>query len=131
MSDYCVAGGEEGIKREIYKNGPVVAVIPIYRDFLIYKSGIYESVEGSSRFHGGHAIKMIGWDKDENGRHFWILENSWGTTWGESGFVNVYTGQKNLYLDEFVIAPNPKVDKDATETKESVEEGFKIYLIFK
>lgn len=39
--DYCVTTEEEAIKREILKNGPTVAVIPIYRDFLIYKSGVY------------------------------------------------------------------------------------------
>jgi len=45
-----VTGGEEGIKREILKNGPVVAVIPIYKDFLVYKSGVYVLLEGTSRF---------------------------------------------------------------------------------
>jgi len=29
-----VTGGEEGIKREIFKNGPIIAVIPVYRDLL-------------------------------------------------------------------------------------------------
>lgn len=39
--DYCVTSGEENIKREIVTKGPVVAVIPVYKDFLIYKEGIY------------------------------------------------------------------------------------------
>ena len=42
ITDYCVAGTVEGIKREIFKNGPVISLLPIYRDFLIYKEGIYE-----------------------------------------------------------------------------------------
>jgi cathepsin B len=32
----------ETIKREIINNGPVVTVIPIYRDFLVYKEGVYK-----------------------------------------------------------------------------------------
>jgi len=36
-----VAYKEEGIKREIQKYGPVISVIPMFRDFLIYKEGIY------------------------------------------------------------------------------------------
>lgn len=46
VQDYCVISSEEGIKREILKNGPVVAVIPLYRDFLVYKEGVYRTVEG-------------------------------------------------------------------------------------
>lgn len=41
ISDYCVASNEESIKKEIYKKGPVVAVIPVYKDFLVYKGGVY------------------------------------------------------------------------------------------
>jgi hypothetical protein len=32
-----VAKDEENIKQEIFNYGPVIAVIPVYRDFLIYK----------------------------------------------------------------------------------------------
>ena len=35
----------ETIKREIINNGPVVTVIPIYRDFLVYKEGVYKVSE--------------------------------------------------------------------------------------
>jgi hypothetical protein len=34
--DYCVASNVESIKREIFKNGPVIASIIPYRDFLLY-----------------------------------------------------------------------------------------------
>lgn len=50
--DYCVIAGEEGIKREIIKNGPVASVMPVYRDFLIYKEGIYNVYDSSkSKFN--------------------------------------------------------------------------------
>ena len=60
-----MASKEEGLKREILKNGPVVSVMPVYRDFLIYKDGIYNVLDGVSRFHSGHAVKIIGWGVDE------------------------------------------------------------------
>jgi len=41
INDYCVSSTEEGVKREILKNGPVVAIMPIFRDFLVYKEGVY------------------------------------------------------------------------------------------
>ena len=122
-TDYCVTSGEEGIKREIYKNGPVIAVIPIYRDFLVYKDGVYQTIEGTSKFHSGHALKVIGWDKTEKGEKYWIVENSWREGWGKNGLGYIAIGQKNLYIDEFVIAPNPSIEKTEAESDESNPEN--------
>lgn len=120
MTDYCVTSGEEGIKREIYKNGPVIAVIPIYRDFLVYKDGVYHVIEGTSKFHSGHAMKVIGWDKNEKGEKYWIVENSWREEWGINGLGYIAIGQKSLYIDEFVIAPNPLIEKAEAESTEEL-----------
>jgi cathepsin B len=35
------------------KNGPVVAVIPVYRDFLVYKDGVFDVEEGAAKVAGG------------------------------------------------------------------------------
>jgi len=75
------------------KNGPVVGVMPVYRDFLVYKSGVYEVLEGTSKFQGGHAVKIIGWGFDKDLKaDYWIVENSWGTDWGINGYGHVATG---------------------------------------
>lgn len=50
IHDNCVSTGEEQIKREIFTRGPVVAVISVFKDFLVYKGGIYEVTEGSSKY---------------------------------------------------------------------------------
>jgi hypothetical protein len=34
-------------------------------------------IKGASRLQGGQAIKLIGWDQNEEG-NYWIAENSWG-----------------------------------------------------
>lgn len=47
VSDYCVVEGVESIKREIMNNGPVASVFPAYRDFLLYKDGIYSPGAGN------------------------------------------------------------------------------------
>eukprot|EP01017_Pseudomicrothorax_dubius_P005307 TRINITY_DN1130_c0_g2_i1.p1 TRINITY_DN1130_c0_g2~~TRINITY_DN1130_c0_g2_i1.p1 ORF type:complete len:391 (+),score=144.64 TRINITY_DN1130_c0_g2_i1:96-1268(+) len=118
--DYCVTSTEEGIKREILKNGPVVAVLPVYRDFLVYKKGIYSLIEGTPRFQGGHIVKVIGWDIDENDNRYWIIENSWGETWGINGFGHVAIGQKQLLIEEFVLAVTPFIE--GTEQPEPAQD---------
>lgn len=35
-----------------------------------------------------HAVALVGWGTD-SGRDYWILRNSWGTTWGEQGYARL------------------------------------------
>lgn len=59
----------------------------------MYKSGIYNINEGTSKFQGGHALKVVGWDKDEEtGIDYWIVENWWGESWGIKGLGHIQTG---------------------------------------
>ena len=120
IQDYCVAGPTEGIKRDIINNGPAIGYLPVFRDFLVYKSGIYRVPEGTSRFQGGHAVKIIGWDRSsETGEEYWIIENSWGEDWGIKGYAHVAIGQEDLFLDQYAFSPNPKVDKVEETTGDS------------
>ena len=80
------------IQLEILNNGPVTAYMNVYDDFMNYKSGIYD--RESNNFLGGHLVKIIGWNLDqEESRYYWIVSNSWGTKWGMNGFFNIYTDQ--------------------------------------
>ena len=84
VGDYCVASESENIKLEIFNYGPVVVTIPVYRDFLIYKEGLYQVYPKNQKFSADHAVKIIGWDTVD-GKNAWILENSWGPDWGVNG----------------------------------------------
>lgn len=92
------------IKLEIFKNGPVQTGFMVFEDFMHYKSGVYEFTHGKKL--GGHAVKIIGWG-NEDGKDYWIAQNSWGPEWGEAGFFrikqgecmfdeNAYAGQANV-----------------------------------
>ena len=35
-----------------------------------------------------HAVTAVGWGT-EDGQEYWILKNSWGSWWGENGFVRL------------------------------------------
>jgi len=97
------------IKAEIFKNGPVQTGFMVYEDFMHYKAGIYEMTHGKKL--GGHAVKIVGWGV-ENGKEFWIAQNSWANTWGENGFFRIAFGQ--CLFDENAYAGQAKVDDFST-----------------
>lgn len=76
-------------QQQISTNGPVEAAFTVYQDFMNYKSGIYQHTTGSML--GGHAIKAVGWGT-EGGVDYWIMANSWGTSWGDNGFFKIKRG---------------------------------------
>jgi cathepsin B len=50
--DFCLAQDEKGIKKEIFKNGPVIAQMTVFTDFLTYKDGVYHRTEDAFKFNG-------------------------------------------------------------------------------
>jgi C1A family cysteine protease len=94
----------EQIQQEIMTNGPMMVGFTVYNDFLSYSNGIYEPT--TSDVAGGHAVKIIGWDRDGSNRLFWICQNQWGTGWGMSGYFNIYAGKSGLDSAAFACSPD-------------------------
>jgi hypothetical protein len=87
VAGHRTAGTSLARKRAVAE-GPVVAAMAVFDDFLTYRSGIYRHVQGNLR--GYHAISIVGYD-DTKG--CWIAKNSWGTGWGASGFFQIRYGE--------------------------------------
>ncbi|XP_053135063.1 tubulointerstitial nephritis antigen [Hemicordylus capensis] len=113
-SPYRISSQETDIMKEIKENGPVQAVMQVYDDFFLYKSGIYkhsQNAEGQlphSHQKKTHSVKIVGWGalQDEEGRRqkFWVAANSWGRTWGENGYFRILRGQNECDIEKLVIA---------------------------
>jgi C1A family cysteine protease/fibronectin type 3 domain-containing protein len=83
-----VSGGSaptaDALKNAIYINGPLITTFDVYTDFFSYHSGVYSYVSGGKA--GGHAVLIVGWNDLDNA---FIVKNSWGTGWGESGYFRI------------------------------------------
>ncbi len=74
----------EGLKSALYAYGPLATGFLVYEDFYYYSSGVYTYAAGD--YMGGHAVLLVGWD---DGLQAFIVKNSWGTDWGESGYFKI------------------------------------------
>ena len=122
---FCVLFGDNDIKREIMKNGPVVSSMEVYTDFLSYKSGVYTKGEDVPKFSGYHTIKIVGWgvedgseEEPNKGNKYWIIENSWGDDWGLNGYAKIAEGQ-NLFFEQYAYSILTR--KQAEEMKQNIE----------
>lgn len=93
----------DAIKTELYNNGPMEGAFTVYEDFFSYKSGVYHHVSGGVA--GGHAIKVIGYGV-ENNEAYWLCANSWGTSWGMSGFFKIKQGDSGINQQMYACTPS-------------------------
>lgn len=72
---------------KVLDGGRVVIIgMQVYADFRDYKSGVYEHVNGSHL--GGHCMALVGYGTTADGKHYWVIKNSWGP-WGDQGYIRV------------------------------------------
>jgi len=69
--------------------------------FKMYQRGIFE-YNGTQT--PNHAILIIGWDDSLGENGAWLIKNSWGTSWGVSGYGWVAYGAANIGDDTSAIA---------------------------
>jgi C1A family cysteine protease len=87
-------------------HGPLVSCYAVYDDFYYYTGGVYKHHTGD--LLGGHCISVVGFD-DKN--KCWICKNSWGTSFGESGFFRIGYGEcgidGTMWAVDGVAGPTP------------------------
>ncbi len=90
-----VANEVAAIKQAIYDHGPVACSVAVDDLFQAYTGGIYN---GPGATYTNHAVILVGWD-DNNGDGYWIMRNSWGTSWGLDGYMLIRWGAAQIGSD--------------------------------
>jgi len=75
------------IMSHIAHNGPL-AISVAASNFKNYHGGVFDGCSYDENIQLNHAVQLVGWGS-ENGVDFWIVRNSWGSTWGEEGYIRL------------------------------------------
>jgi len=94
------ASGESGILSYVTNNGPVTIGINA-NPMQSYTGGI-DDPSNCSPFNLNHAVLIVGYGTD-NGVDYWLIKNSWGTSWGEQGYYRIVRGKDACGLARDVV----------------------------
>ena len=80
----------EDIKQAILTYGPVSVSVYANAAFQGYGGGVFNACENDQGTN--HAVVLVGWDDNEGTEGCWILRNSWGSWWGDGGYMLIEYG---------------------------------------
>ena len=93
IKEYSMVGSIEALKAAIVMNGPCIGGLPVY------DSSIDEFWLEGNNLEGGHAVAIIGYDKEG-----FIIRNSWGSMYGYDGYYHLkYEDFNNSFYEIWTI----------------------------
>ncbi|KAM9737483.1 cathepsin K-like [Menidia menidia] len=98
-------GDERALQSAVASVGPIaVAVNAMLPSFHMYRGGLYNEPSCNPKLVN-HAVLVVGYGTDA-GQDYWLVKNSWGTRWGEGGFIRIARNRKNICgIATFAVYP--------------------------
>ncbi|MBA0849408.1 hypothetical protein Goshw_015657 [Gossypium schwendimanii] len=91
---------EKALKKAVANQPVSVAIEAGGRSFQLYQSGIFDGKCGTQLDHG---VTAVGYGT-EKGKDYWIVKNSWGSSWGEAGYIRMARNVANTVTGKCGIA---------------------------
>ncbi|KAI4324847.1 hypothetical protein MLD38_030299 [Melastoma candidum] len=115
---------ERALKKAVAHQPVSVAIEASGREFQLYHSGVFTGKCGTALDHG---VIVVGYGR-EHGHDYWLVRNSWGSGWGENGYIKMERSIANNYFGKCGIAMEAsypvKTSKNPTAKAEVVVSGY-------
>lgn len=88
---FMMKDGDDVLMSAVAELGPIMISIDTdHESFMHYASGVYYDEKCTTEVNHGAVVVGYG---SEDGEDFWIVKNSFGEKWGESGYVRIIRGR--------------------------------------
>lgn len=98
------SGDQLSLKAAVAQQPVSVAIEADTRYFQYYAGGILTSTSCGTNLD--HGVLIVGYGT-ENGQKYWTVKNSWGTTWGENGYIRIARSENSNDVGICGIALSP------------------------
>eukprot|EP00992_Anisonema_acinus_P015089 TRINITY_DN9602_c0_g2_i1.p1 TRINITY_DN9602_c0_g2~~TRINITY_DN9602_c0_g2_i1.p1 ORF type:complete len:320 (-),score=65.93 TRINITY_DN9602_c0_g2_i1:87-1046(-) len=83
-----IASSETTIAAQLARSGPLSIAVDAQRGWQTYRGGIMHTCYGKQLDHG---VLLVGYGQEGSTR-YWIVKNSWTSSWGEHGYIRLARG---------------------------------------
>jgi len=92
---YVKQEDEDALTAVLALKGPVaIAINAGLRSFQFYSTGVYDDADCDATLN--HGVLAVGYGTDQtSGKDYFLVKNSWGTGWGESGYIKMRRNKNN------------------------------------
>ena len=93
---------EVEMKEFLYQNGPLAIALNA-TPLQLYMGGIVDYASWLCPTSGiNHAVTLVGYGTQS--KDYWIVKNSWGKSWGESGYFRIARGKATCGVNYYVTS---------------------------
>ena len=94
---------ELAIATSLVMNGPVAVAVDA-TTWQLYTGGVFANCTYSQL---DHTAVAVGYD-DTHNPPYWLIKNSWGTSWGENGYIRIAKGSNQCGVKELATTVQVK-----------------------
>jgi C1A family cysteine protease len=85
MDSWTMLDGKDSIELKVATMNYPMAIGICATHWFQYDSGVYSNQSCGTRLN--HGVLLVGWGTSSDGDDYWLIKNSWGTSWGEDGYI--------------------------------------------
>ncbi|KAJ8921567.1 hypothetical protein NQ315_010472 [Exocentrus adspersus] len=92
LSTYInIPQNENALLDAVANHGPVAVAVDA-DGYQYYAGGLYDDPSCKQEYN--HGVVVVGYGT-ENGNAYWLVKNSWGTGWGDGGYIKMARDKNN------------------------------------